>query len=323
MRVGRPRVGAFDAEHLILEPARRPPPQAECAVYVDPDIVRAHRVAYRTHGIERPAVHVSRLGAHDRGTCEVGKRVGAHASLVVGRHPHHPVATEPEHPERLEQRGVRLRADQDGDLRRGVQSVPVHIVTMGEEHRAPGRRKGSEVGHRRTGDECHPCIRRQSQSLDDPPHRHLLQRGADRRAHLAECVLIPCRGEPARGHRRRQGAAGDEAEVPRTRARDHALTTDLVETYEDLRRGQALARQCTTKHRHELAGIARCRDAAFGKGFQKSRRALVGFVQQLTHVVHASSAPDFRGFNRTFQPSPDVGNSPVRGPGPGSADHRG
>ena len=202
---------------------------------MDPYIACAHRVAHHAHRVERAGVHVPRLGTDDRRPLETGKRVRAHAALVVDRHPHDPVSPKSQHAERLEQRGMGLLAHHHGNRRRREQPVPVGVVAVRKQDRTPGRGERGKVGHRRAGDERRPRIVRQVQGFEHPPQRDLLDRGSDRGAHLAEGVLIPCRREPACGQRRGQGAAGDEAEVPGAGARDHALPADLVEPRENLR----------------------------------------------------------------------------------------
>ena len=263
--VGRPRVGVLDTGGEPAEPARRSRPQAERSVHVDPDVAGADRVAHRAHRIEGTGVHVPGLSAHDRRPPEARQGVRAHPAFGVDRHAQDPVAPEPEHSERLEQRGMGLLARHHGDRRRFAEPVPVDVVTVREQHRAPGRGERGEIRHGRAGDERGSRVRGQVQSLQHPPHRDPLQRGADRRAHLAEGILIPRRREPACGQRRGQRAAGDEAEVARTGARDHPLAADLVEPREDLRCRQPLVRQPSIQGRHELVGVAGRRDAAFGE----------------------------------------------------------
>ena len=259
---------------------------------MDPDIIGAHRLAYRAHRIERAGVHIAGLGADDGRTLQLGQSLHAHAALVIDGHPDHPVPPEPEHAQRLEQGGVRLLAHHDGDFRRSMEPAPVHVMAVREQHGpAVGRERG-EIGHRRPGDERGPRIRRQVERFQHPPRRDPLDCRADRRAHFAEGVLVPRGREPVRGQGGRQDAAGHEAEIARARARNRSLSTDFVEPGEDSGSRQPLFRQRAAQRRRQFARPARRNHGAFGKRFQKPRRAPHRLVQQLPHAVHAAFAPD-------------------------------
>ena len=73
-----------------------------------------------------------------------------------------------------------LLADDHGDFRRPAEPVPVCVVAVCEQDRAPGRGERGEVGHRRAGDERGARILRQVQGFEHPLHRDLLDGGADR-----------------------------------------------------------------------------------------------------------------------------------------------
>jgi hypothetical protein len=117
-----------------------------------------------TKRIERPGVHVSRLGADDRrpgarleGPAEL---VGPHPPLFVHGDPRHPLAPESQHPERNENRGVRLVADDDVDRRRVEQPARLHVIAHRVQDPMTGGRQTGEVGHGPTGDESNArCCR--------------------------------------------------------------------------------------------------------------------------------------------------------------------
>ena len=179
-----------------------------------------------------------------------------------------------------------------------------------QQHRASCRRERGEVCHRRPGDERHARVARQVERVQDPSLGNPLDRGSDRRADLAERILVPRRGKPAGGQRRRQGSAGDEAEVARTGARHHALHADLVQSNEDLGRRDSLDRQRPAKHFVQLAGATLGFDSTLGERFDEPRRALERLVQQFPRVAHGLPVFPLRP---ALRPATDSSSSQWRG----------
>ena len=122
VRVGGPRVGASDAGDEVAVRGRGAGPQAEGAVDVDPGAVLVGDVAHGVEGIERAAVDLARLRAHDgravgggeRGT----QRVGAHRALVVGLDAHDAVGAQAEQPHGAPEGDVEVAVGQQADRRR-------------------------------------------------------------------------------------------------------------------------------------------------------------------------------------------------------------
>jgi hypothetical protein len=79
----------------------------------------------------------------------------------------------------------------------------------------PGGSQSGEVGHRRAGDEPgrHAC--RQPEQVAEPGQRDVLGDTGHRTHDVGRRIDVSPDGQPVRGKRRRQGTAGDEAEVPR------------------------------------------------------------------------------------------------------------
>jgi len=110
-------------------------PEPEGAVNMEPGAALGCRSGGLAKRIEGPGVHVSRLGTNDRrsGAHLKGppELVGPHRSLSVHGDPRHALAPESQHPERDEDRGVRLVADDDVDRRCVEQPARLHVVADG------------------------------------------------------------------------------------------------------------------------------------------------------------------------------------------------
>ena len=151
--VGRPRVGQAEARDEVRARLRRGGPEAEGAIDVQPRAGFARALRDRLERVECARVEVARLRADDRRRAERRERVGAHAALAVDGHAHEAVATEADEAERLDQRGMRLLADHDGDRRRAEEAVGLDVPVLAGEHRVARRRERAEVRHRRAGHE--------------------------------------------------------------------------------------------------------------------------------------------------------------------------
>ena len=96
-----------------------------------------------------------------------------------------------------------------------------------------GGGQAGEVGHRGARGEPDGGAGRQAERLEHPALRDGLDRGRGGRADAAERVLVPGRDQPVGAERRRQGAAGHEAEVARSRVGDRGRPGDAHEPLED------------------------------------------------------------------------------------------
>ena len=93
---------------------------------------------------------------------------------------------------------------------------------------------------------------------------------------MTETAAAPRSGEHRSAERRRQAAAGDEAEIARARARHHAGGGAFVEKLQDLRNIGGLTRQRSTQLGEQLGhGRARLYRAP-GQGFEESAGARCG-----------------------------------------------
>ncbi len=234
--------------------------------------------------IERARVDVAGLHAHDRRGRERRQRVGAHPALLVDGHPHEPVAPEADEPERLDQRRMRLLADHDRDRRRAEEAVGLDVPVEAGEHGVAGCRERAEVGHRGPGDERARAALGQAEELAHPLQRDRLQQRGRRRRSVEGGVLIPGRGEPVRGQRRRQRPADHEAEEARSRRAHRGRRAELVEQGEHVARlaravGERLAQRLEPHVR-----LRRRRDGALLDLRQIAGRAVSGACEQVLHV---------------------------------------
>ena len=176
--------------------------------------------------IERAAVHVAGLRADD-GRCDrateaarhighsTGKRIRPHPTLVIGRDAHDLPRSDPQHPQRADDRHVHFVADDDADRRRALKAVRLDVPSLAAQQFMPCRRERGEVRHVAAGDETDAAGGRHPQQIDQPRARHFLDHRGGRGEDVEAGGLIPYGREPFSRDRRRQGAAGHEPEVAR------------------------------------------------------------------------------------------------------------
>jgi hypothetical protein len=183
---------------------RNPSPETERAVDVNPR--RCTRFldtrGNLTERIERTGIHVPRLQAHDRGTGNLRERVGTHPSLRVHRYRDHTVTPQPNDPERLEHRRMRLGPDDHRDRRRTEQPIGFDVPSHLCEQRRPRSSKPGDMRNRRPRDEGARAFRWKTEQLYRPPKRHLLDLRSRWRQHPESAVLGPRRRQPIGGNRR-------------------------------------------------------------------------------------------------------------------------
>src|SRR6185369_17951408 len=86
--VGRPRVSALDAGNEMRALRRDTRPDAKRAVDVHPRwmLRGANAIDDVIERVERTGVDVARLQTDDARSLDIGKRVGAHSSLIINGH---------------------------------------------------------------------------------------------------------------------------------------------------------------------------------------------------------------------------------------------
>ena len=216
--------------------------------------------------VERAAVHVAGLGAHDRRPVEAGQHlaqgVGSHPALGVAGDPTdaRPLAAQAEHLERRVDGHVRALVGHDGHLRSTLQSLALHVPADLRQHGMAGRRERREVGHRRAGHEPDARAGRQLEQIHQPAGGDLLGDGRRRRQDVQAGVLVPRAGQPVGRERRGQPATDDEPEVARPGARDEPGVGGRGQRFDN---GQWLRRAIRERAAHrgpELRDVDRAPD---------------------------------------------------------------
>ena len=103
----------------------------------------------------------------------------------------------------------------DPDLRRALEPLLLDVPAGRPKDRVTGCRHGREVGHRRAADEPDRRPARETEQVHQPVGDDLLDDGSRRRPEIEPDVLVPDRGEPVGGERRRHRSADHEPEVAR------------------------------------------------------------------------------------------------------------
>ena len=227
VRVGRPRVGTLDAARVVPQLVADAPPTAR---------TRRRRAATR-----RAARAIAAISSS--GSKAPVFTLPACAQTIAGPVPARSAASrasgrirpcssasartiwrvaDPEQPQRAEHRHVHFAADHDAQRRRSVQAVRFDVPSGAPQHLVARRRQRREVRHVAAGDEADAGARRQAEQLQQPRAGDLFDDRRRRRQHVQAGGLIPDRRHPFRRQRRRQRAAGDEAEIARPGRRDDA-----------------------------------------------------------------------------------------------------
>jgi hypothetical protein len=131
----------------------------------------------------------------DRGPS--GSRV--FATLLVHRHPDDAFAAQAEKGERLQQAHVDFPADHDLQRRCAIEPARFYVPSRPGEQVVTGRGEAGEVGHGGSGDEAGPRVRWETENVDHPPQRDLLDLGGRGRERPYSRALVPCCGEPGGG----------------------------------------------------------------------------------------------------------------------------
>ena len=148
--------------------------------------------------------------------------VGTHPALLVGRHPDHLIRSEPEQPQRAEHRDVHFGADDHAHPRSVLETVRFDVPAGAPQQLVARGCQGGEIGHVAAGDEPDAGVSGKTEEVEQPSRRDFFHDGRRRRHHEQRRRLIPRGRQPFGGHRRRQGAAGDEPEISRSGCGDQA-----------------------------------------------------------------------------------------------------
>lgn len=319
MGIGGPGVAEFDPVDLTPTTVRCCGPETEGAVDVEPAAHGTHRLPDRTQRIEGTSVDVAGLGTDDARPLPPGEEraevVGTHPSLIVHRHPLNPVRTETEHAEGHEDRGVGLLADDHLDLRGTIEAGGLHVPTEIAEHGVPTGGEAHEVRHGPAGDEAEAGIGRQTEEFLEPSAGDLLDHGNRRRGRIVARILVPGRGQPARGHGDGEAPPDDEAEVAGTGARHEARFDRFHEILENPGRIVPLCRKCPAQRRAEYLGSDRHANGPGADSVQVGTAIARPKVEEIAHrgVVHGGPIARHTGQPSViWRPHPSPGTLPRR-----------
>ena len=228
--VRRPGIGAGQASGQVRTRRIRQCPQPERAIDMHPRVMPLGPLQDGRERIKPTGVDLARLGTdHHRAGYVLGQAFSAHPPLIIGRDPAHPIPAESDQAQGLEHRRMGLLPDDDRQLGCSEQPVGLHVpADPGQLVIARGG-QGGGVGHGRPGHERRTGSGRQAQQLDQPSRHDVMQARGHRRHHRQRRVLIPRRGQPARRHRDRIGAAYDEPEIAAARAGHGGRRSGLVQ----------------------------------------------------------------------------------------------
>jgi hypothetical protein len=232
--------------------------------------------------IERAGVHIAGLNTNDGARVERGYRVGTHAALPVGRHPHHSRTAEPQQRERLQHGYVDFIAHHDGDLRRAEQAALLDVPTGAIEQRVPRRCQAREIGHGRAGHEARAGGAWQSQDLARPCQCDFFDGRGHRRHDPQRRILVPCSGQPVGGQRGGQGAADDETKIAAAGGGYGGRRAALIQQREHCGGGARVFRQRSAQIA-ETDVVGQGRDAAAGDGGEVAGRTRGSLGKQWVH----------------------------------------
>ena len=224
MAVAGPGVGQRRPVDEVRPRRARRGPQAERAVDVHPGAVVPGERDRRAQVVAGPGVDVAGLQADDRRPRRTG---GEHPAQVgdvdravrVRRHLLDGGRAQAQQPQRAVDRRVPLGPGHDPHLRRADQPVPLDVPARPGQDVVPAGRQAHGVRGLPPGDEPDGRAGRQAEQLGEPPPGGLLRRRGGGGEDGVERALVPARGEHLGRGRRRQRAADDETEVPRSSRR--------------------------------------------------------------------------------------------------------
>ncbi len=209
VRVGRAGVGALDAADVVAQRIACRRPQAERAIDVQPRAVRRGEIGDGVDRIERARVHVAGLRADNRRAAlrlqRRGQRIRLHPALIVGCDAHQLARAESDQPQRADRGRVHFVADHHAHARCALQAIRLDVPAGAAQQLVARGRERGEVRHVATGDEADAGAGGQSEELEQPAPRGLLDDRRRGRHHVEAGVLIPRRSEPLGGDRSPEG----------------------------------------------------------------------------------------------------------------------
>ena len=127
MRVGCPGICTRKALYQVGACGCRCRPQTKCTIHVYPRPGLTSMRNDLARRVERSGIDVARLQADDGGATDHRKGVGAHSSLIVYGNLDYALSPKPQHPKRLEERGVGFFSHNHRDGRRPEQAISLHV----------------------------------------------------------------------------------------------------------------------------------------------------------------------------------------------------
>ena len=205
---------------------------------------------------------------------------GHHPALVVGGDRDDRAGAQAQQPDRPVDRDVPLLPDQHPQPRRAGQPVRLDVPARPAQDLVPPGGQPGDVRLLRTGHETDRRGGRQPEQLRDPAASHLLGDRGGRTHRIEPGVLVPDRGQPVRGQRRRGGPADDEPEVPAAAGRHHARVDGRGQRRDHRRRIVRTIRQRSAQGGPQLGQVrARC-DPAVGQAGEIGRGVPVRLAQR-------------------------------------------
>ena len=255
VRVGRARVGALDAADVMAQSAARRRPQPERAVDVEPrPCRRGERRRSRRADRTRPVFTLPACAQTIVGPCrrDAARRRAHRASCAPDRRRRRA----PPGASRCRASAARRCTDTctsspTTTRRRGAPCRPSASTSQPARRSSSWRAAASAVKFAMWQPVTKPTLAPAGSPSRSISQRagHLLDDRCRGRHDVQAGVLIPRRGEPFGGDRRRQRAAGHEPEVARTRGGHEAWLGGARERVDDVRRIDRIGRQRAAERR--------------------------------------------------------------------------
>ncbi len=245
MPVADPRVGELYTRHQVGLSRARSRPQPECTVDVKPGATVTRHLCDRSQIVEGAGIHVSRLGADDRGAGgqsrhRVDQSIGVHGPVFVGRHLNDRLLAEPEQTQAAVDRGVTLRPGHHRHLGCALEPVSADIPALVAKHGPTARGQPHRIAPLGAGHEADGGSAGYAEQILEPASCHILESDGGRGRHLVERHLVPTGGDHVCRQRRICRSADHEAEVPRSGGCDQAGPGGLDQLNDHVLEGPAV-----------------------------------------------------------------------------------
>ena len=302
-----------------LAAAQRPNAPSTC----DPGAVVVGDGAGSRQVVERPAVHVAGLEAHDRRADgarrqHAGEVGDVDRTLVVGGHGLDDVGAQAEEAQGAVDRGVPLAVGHHAHRRAAGEAAALDVPAHGGEHVVAGRGEGHGVGGLAAGHESERRLGGEPEQVLEPATGDVLDHRGSGRGERVERRLVPADGEDVRRGGRVERAADDEPEVPGPGGGDERRLDRVGELADDIgRRGRPIGERAQAspqlvevdaggEHRHVGRPVTVRRSPGRGVDEEITQGGHVPILPSAWPTRPGSSVP-----RRTQTPS-----SPGRRPGP-------